>query len=255
MRGENQPATREEYERIVNFFGGGREVEIEVAFDQTMPELIGRVMKENAGGVRPSIRQINSRLENMPFYDHEERGLVSEPTIREYTGRVLDRMEYTNHPKNADLFIPKSDARQIADGKAPCEFKPYDDLSRDEKINRLRIALVRKSAINDGQGQYDAATARIDVFEGKASDSHVRKQMGLAAEADGFELRKPGGTERLGVDHRNVTDADLSVVDGGSDGGRATPSKDVEDDPATETAADELDALMNAEPVISGSRM
>lgn len=140
----------------------------------------------------------------------------SPPTLREYRERVLDRLEYVEHPHNAELFVPEDTAREIAEGTdapgpdAPAvERKPYPKLAREEKIHGARVAAVGRAARNDGRAQLDAAAVRIEVFDGQPSEGHARDLMRVAGQADGFEFGKRYGKDRLWVNLRDVTDDDL----------------------------------------------
>lgn len=117
----------------------------------------------------------------------------SRPTLEAYTDRVLDRLTYTSHPHNADLFVAEAEAREIAaetdapDLDAPAiERKEYRDLTREEKVHGLRVELARRATDNGGRRQVDATTVREEVFDGRPSEGHARTLMRLAGEADGF---------------------------------------------------------------------
>jgi len=207
----------------------------------------------------------------------------SDPTVQDYTDRVLERRGCVPHPNNPDLFVPKSTAREIArDNDVPGPDAPayyrrsYGSLSRDEKVRGLRVELARRALSNNGRSQADAATVRQDIFDGQPSEGHTRDLMDLVADANGFTTTSRYGAERLRVDLRRATDdllaATKAVRDGdGADGpdsdrGRHNgqqDSKDVgqsgatpgvqpgdTDDPGDVDA--EMDALMNATPVTDG---
>lgn len=140
----------------------------------------------------------------------------SAPTLREYRERVLDRLEYVEHPHNAELYVPEDTARAIAEGTdapgpdAPAvERKPYPKLAREEKVHGVRVASVRQAARNDGRAQLDAAAVRTEVFDAQPSEGHARDLMRVAGQAEGFEFGKRHGKDRLWVDLRDVTDDDL----------------------------------------------
>ncbi|WP_239524267.1 hypothetical protein [Halogeometricum borinquense] len=139
----------------------------------------------------------------------------SDPTIQDYTGRVLDRRECVQHPENPDLFIPESTAREIArtnDHPGPdapaFHWKDYSSLSKREKIQGLRVELIRRSFSNGGKGQADVATVRQEIFDGKPTDGHTRDLIDRAAEANGFTTASHLGSERIRVDCQRV-DSDL----------------------------------------------
>jgi len=196
----------------------------------------------------------------------------SEPTVREYTDRVIDRLDYSKHPNADDLFIPKAEARDYgADPDAPAidRFRDgeldYDDLSRDERVRGLRIAVARHSTSNRGRASIDAATVEHDVFNGHPSPGHASKLIDLAADADGFDVDTRRGKKRLRVDLRDVTaDAVLDAVNGG-ESGASTPVSDAEptastdedagnghDADAVDDVEEQMNRLANATAVTDG---
>jgi hypothetical protein len=209
-----------------------------------------------------------------------DQGLESEPTIRDYTDRVLERRGCVPHPNNPDLFVPESTAREIArDNDVPGPDAPayyrrsYGSLTRDEKVRGLRVELARRALSNNGRSQADAATIRQDIFDGQPSEGHTRDLMDLAADADGFTTTSRHGAERLRVDLRRTTDDLLATAkavrdDDGTDApasGRDRHDGQQDDVDGSESDASpgvqldspadvdtEMDALMNATPVTDG---
>jgi hypothetical protein len=188
----------------------------------------------------------------------------SPPTLREYRERVLDRLEYVEHPNAPEIYVPEDTAREIAEGTdapgpdAPAvERKPYPKLAREEKVHGVHVAAARRAARNDGRAQLDAAAVRTAVFDGEPSEGHARDLMRVAGQADGFEFGKRYGKDRLRVDLRDMTDDDLleaarDAMAGGEAGeADATPGVEAgetgEDDPETD-AKSEMDHLMAATP-------
>lgn len=140
----------------------------------------------------------------------------SPPTLRDYREKVLDRLNYTLHPANPNVFVPENEARAMAaetDRPSPdapaIDRKDYADLSRAEKGRGIRIALAREATRNDGRYRFDAEEIRRDVFEGQTSGGHARNLMDLAADAEGFEAARRHGKEWLQVDLRDVTDEEI----------------------------------------------
>ena len=126
----------------------------------------------------------------------------SDPTLRDYREKVLNRLDYTEHPENADLFVSADEAREIAtatDSPSPdapaIDRKDYPDLSRAEKGRGLRIALAREATRNDGRYRFDAEEIRRDVFDGQPFEGHARNLIDLAADAEGFEATRRHGKE------------------------------------------------------------
>jgi hypothetical protein len=140
----------------------------------------------------------------------------SDPTLRDYREKILDRLDYTEHPANPDLLVPESEAREIASETAspspdapPIDRKDYADLTRAEKARGLRIALAREATRNDGRYRFDAEEVRRDVFDGQPSEGHARNLIDLAGDAEGFEATRRHGKEWLQVDLRDVTDGGI----------------------------------------------
>jgi len=196
----------------------------------------------------------------------------SEPTIREYTDRVFDRLDYVEHPNNGDLFIPKGEAREHgADPDAPAidRFRDgglrYDDLPRDDKVRGVRIAAARRATSNGGKGSVDAATVEHDVFDGHPSRTHAGKLVDLAADADGFDVDTRRGKKRLRVDLRDVTDGTVLDAVNGGESGASTPTSDTEppastdedagnghDADAVDDVEEQMNRLANATAVTDG---
>jgi len=194
----------------------------------------------------------------------------SDPTIRQYTDRVFDRLDYVEHPNardKVDLFIPESEARELgADPDAPAIDRfhngsvGYEDMSRDDRIQGVRIAAARRATSNSGQAAVDAKTVEKDVFEGRPSPSHASKLVELAADADGFDVDTRRGTKRLLVDLRDVTDDTvLSAVDGEPGASNTTSDAEPRGSTSEDTDAgdaadvdDRMDQLMNATVATDG---
>lgn len=73
----------------------------------------------------------------------------SPPTLQEYRERVLGRLGYVEHPNNPEMYVPEDIAHEIAattdapgPDVPPVERKDYLDLTREEKVHGLRIAVV-----------------------------------------------------------------------------------------------------------------
>lgn len=198
----------------------------------------------------------------------------SEPTIREYTDRVFDRLDYAEHPNADDLFIPEAEARDYgADPDAPAidRFRDgglsYGDLSRDDRVRGLRIAVARRATSNGGRAAIDAATVENDVFDGHPSPGYASKLIDLAADADGFDVDTRRDKKRLRIDFRDVTDDTvIDAVDGG-ESGLSTSASDTKppdstdedggngsDGDGVDDVDDRMNQLMNATAVTDGGR-
>jgi hypothetical protein len=202
----------------------------------------------------------------------------SDPTVQGYTDRVLDRLEYVQHPDNPDLFIPEAEAERMGVNlDAPAFYrKGYRGLSLEEKFRGLQVELAQRSMSNDGQFAMKAAAIHQNIFDGQPSESHVRNLMDRAAKADGFSTDTKRGAERLRVNVRRIDeDVKAAVRAVHDDNGGDTPASgrgrhdgqqdrqnadepdttsrvqpDNTDDPGDVDA--EMDALMNATPVTDG---
>lgn len=78
--------------------------------------------------------------------------------------------------------------------------RPYDALTRDEKVGMVREELFEQAI--DGRGRtMDYSDVRDIVFDGIPSADHCYKLMRLAADAQGFRFQDPeNGNKRLAVD-------------------------------------------------------
>ncbi|WP_299237214.1 hypothetical protein [Natronomonas sp.] len=137
---------------------------------------------------------------------------------------VLNRIGYTEHPNNRDLFIPKEQAREYAEEQgidldAPAfEWKPYYELTDDERTHGLRVELVRRAARCGGKHALSADKARSQVFDGTPGTRKVKGLMDWAADGHpAFETDAKGGRKRLrcdlgvGVDPDMLADAGLTT--------------------------------------------
>jgi hypothetical protein len=201
----------------------------------------------------------------------------SDPTVEKYTDRVLDRLGYVQHPGNADLFISEAEAEGLGVNlDAPAFYrKGYGGLSRQERVQGLRVELARRSLSNRGRYAMTASDIRQDVFDGGPSEGHVRDLMDRAADADGFSTDTRGGVERLRVDLEraddDLVDTATAVRDGdgtdgrsrgrdrqdgqqdGVDGFESDTSPGVQPgDDGSQNVDTQMDALMNATPVTDG---
>jgi len=197
------------------------------------------------------------------------RGSDSEHMHETHLQPVLDRIGYTEHPKNPDVFVPEERAEEIAeeqgiDSDAPAfGRKPYDDLTDDERAHGVRVELARRADSKGGQfaGKADLKidTVRGEVFDGTPKARKVRDIIDRAADAEGFETDAPGGTKRLRCDLEAVADPHV-LADAGlttdTDPGEAgetdaTPGGDGDEtggkDPETDAKA-EMDRLLDSSP-------
>lgn len=203
--------------------------------------------------------------------------VAGESVIDDYEQPVLDRMGYARSPTGGPIFMPIDDARERAEElgvpgpDAPAiDRKHYRDLSREEKVEGVRLELARKAYSRHGGVSATVSHVHDDVFDGKGSDSHMRSLMDEAAEADGYSVERSSrsGKEYLTVNLDEVSydihdqlhsesecwskseddEADTSEAD-------TTEEQNQEQrDDITEEAETEMAALDQAQPVTDGGR-
>jgi hypothetical protein len=160
----------------------------------------------------------------------------SPPTIRDYTEKVLARRNAVKHPNNSELYIPEATVRKLGvDPNAPAiDRKPYDDLTREEKVHGLQVVLASRSLASNGKYQANVQKVKREIFDREPSDSHSRELIRLADEARGFNLANREGKLRLRVDIEKVTDR--SVLEAASSRLHSnSPSADDEGESLKET--------------------
>lgn len=202
--------------------------------------------------------------------------VAGETVIDDYEQRVLDRMGYAQHPGGAPLFMPIDDARELAEElglpgpDAPAiDRKPYRDLSREEKVEGLRLELARKAYSRNGGASVTVSKVHDGIFDGKGSKDHIRSLMGDAAEYHGYSMETSatsgkkyitvnldevshGIREQLRSEREAEDTTDDQDHEQKSDQDPADESSETEDDAAESEiesdADDQMDALMNAQP-------
>lgn len=81
------------------------------------------------------------------------------------------------------------------------EDRDYDQLTRDDKVGKVREYGFRRAVDGHGRTQLDYNDIKWSVFHGEPSPSHCYTLMELAASARGFEHCDPSeGNEHLAVD-------------------------------------------------------
>lgn len=89
---------------------------------------------------------------------HESIADVAGPTlVDDYEQLVLDRMEYAASPVSYAVVMPEEAACELAAKHDPpgpdapaIDWKDYLDLSREEKVDGLRIELARRALSRNG---------------------------------------------------------------------------------------------------------
>lgn len=115
---------------------------------------------------------------------------------------VSDRLESVEADRD-DLKDRVAELERVVD-PAP-ESKGYDDLSRDQKVFRLRTALVTDAMQNGGRAAMRYGEAK-SVFGNRPSPGHTYDLMELAAAADGFDYNEDTGEKRITVNIEAVND-------------------------------------------------
>lgn len=208
--------------------------------------------------------------------------VAGETVIDDYEQRVLDRMGYARDPHSGSILVPIDEARRRAEEwdlpgpDAPAiDRKHYRDLSREEKVEGLRLELARKAYSRRGGASATVSKVHDGIFDGKGSSDHMRSLMDEAAEDDGYrmETSSTSGKEYITVNLDAVSHGireqlrSESEVWSESEDGDTTDDQDHEQepnqDPADESseteddaaeseiesdADDQMDALMNAQP-------
>ncbi|WP_330633698.1 hypothetical protein [Halocatena halophila] len=99
--------------------------------------------------------------------------------------------------------------------------KDYDELTRDERVHRVRTSCVRKASKNGGRAAIDYNDV-MTLLGHHPSTGYAYKLLKLAGELAGFtyEKRERGKNDRLCVDLNAVTDETvLHAVNNREDGG------------------------------------
>lgn len=81
----------------------------------------------------------------------------------------------------------------------------YDQLTREQKAFKLRVALTRKALESNGRAAMKYAEVKA-VFGNHPSPGHTYDLMEIAAEADGFTYSDATGEKRLTVKTGGVND-------------------------------------------------
>lgn len=85
------------------------------------------------------------------------------------------------------------------------EAESYEDLSREQKVFKLRTALVSKATDNQGRARMKYNDVKW-LFNDHPSPGHTYDLMKLAGNADGFDYNDKTGEKRITVDIGDVND-------------------------------------------------
>jgi len=224
----------------------------EFTAEERKPRWLASRLTPDAGRGAFTADDFGEALEAMPYRGGDT------PHMREkWLPEVLDRLDYTRHPNNPDLFVPEEQAREFADNPADLDAPavdrlPYGDLSDEERVEGLRIEAVRKAGgRTNGLSALSVETVRDDVFDGGPSKRKAKALMDEAARTDGFSTDARGGQKRLKVDLSEVDRGLLSDAGLDMDGSDATGERDETDEKGVD---EQMDALMNATAVTDGGR-
>lgn len=129
----------------------------------------------------------------------------TEYLLETYTDKVLDRLDYVPHPDIEHLYAHED----TVDPLPAIDREGYDDLSREERIEGLKIKLGRESYENGGQLQYGVREIRDSIFEGVPTDDTVKRYMNQAAEEDGYEVVNQNGKVMLRAETKQMSNTGL----------------------------------------------
>jgi len=159
-------------------------------------------------------------------------GVDSDPSIKTYTERVIDRLDVVEHPNNSSVLVPEDTAAEIAEKcgtaapDAPAiDRKDYQDLSREEKIHGVRLELARRAADRQGKARFRVEHLREHVFGPTPTSSHLSTLLEAAGDASGYRVRKKRGKRVLDVALSSVQDPDIldTVTDPPENPSRSVP--------------------------------
>lgn len=186
------------------------------------------------------------------FTDDELRAEIasvagdSQPTIREYRERVVDRLGVEPHPNNAELWVPEHVAETHAPDGTPRECRrPVEMLDRQERIRRIKLDLGRRAASRDtGCLTETVANIQSDVFDGEVSKSSVLDLVDAATSENGFACDRSGGGTKLKVNLNQTRDSApdlLAEIFAYRDGEPAPSDTTTTDSLASDTSTEGVD--------------
>lgn len=141
----------------------------------------------NVNGLFAKVSKLEARL---PEHDELEVSDVDTQAIAELQDRI------------GGLERQVAALRSLHD--ADLERKAYQDLTKQEKIQEIRLAPIREAAgMRTKKGSMDYQGV-LFLFNGQPSTGHIYELMQLAGQADGFNYQEREENNRLTVDLRNV---------------------------------------------------
>lgn len=149
-----------------------------------------------------------------------------------YTEEVKERMGYVTKPGAPGLLIKE----ELVDPTPAYEQKEYGDLSRDERVEAVRVHVGRQARENGGLRQKSVERIREDLFENTPTKNTVKNYVEMAAKAGGFSLQQKHGKKRLKCKLSEVPDGELrEYIETGD-------AMAIDDEQQTITTADSADA-------------
>lgn len=182
-------------------------------------------------------------------------GVDSPPTVRTYRETVTEVLGMVKHPSNDTLWVSEEMANEIVGEGVPevCR-KPVPDLSRSEKLRRMKIEAGRR-ALEESEKHYivDSNVVTEEILNGEVSDATARSLVKEVCEDRGFNQTSRDSSTTFRFNSRKVADTYPSLTDTirgyvNDDGTEDsdTNERDV-DDP--DSADEKVDQLSHATPV------
>lgn len=182
--------------------------------DVDLNRLDGRSRKKKA-------YQIAQRLDPDPgdtlHRDYELRSVIEDVGVKtvvdEYVDLVVDLLNFKQHPSQPVLYVHESwePATETAtDAEPPAvDRKTFDEMTKAERIEGIRIALARKADEKGGVYAADYNFIRKRTFNRTVSKGYASNIMeDVASEgADGFEFDTRHGSKRIKVNTAQMCDS------------------------------------------------
>jgi len=128
---------------------------------------------------------------------------------------LLDRVDDLE-AENAELKATVADLRSRVDPDPTG--KDYDEMDRDERVFRVRVALARKAMKSNGRATYRYDDV-LSQFDQRPSAGYAYTLLELAAAADGYRYGEHNGEKQLRVNINGVNDdAVFHAVNNGNHG-------------------------------------
>lgn len=127
-------------------------------------------------------------------------------TMTDELVEALRRKVNAQQARIDDLEDELADLKQVVDPDPGAT--AYHQLTKDQKVHRVRTALVEDAAGGDGRAYMKYKAVKM-LFDGHPSDGHCYDLMERAAHADGFDYDEAGqgdGEKRIRVNLAAVND-------------------------------------------------